>query len=185
MPDTDTDWAKNGMTEAEWNALSPEARIWRAGYPRVDAKPVQAQAQGQQAPQPAQSQPAGSGPARTQAQRDQQEGRLQPGTSPPVNVDNPPAPPPVVSGAQVILTGDAKAAARGDLHGSIAENTAARDRAIAEGHVDPDTSPEAIADTLAASVGSTPPPPGSPNRPGEQIAPDAAAQRRAQDAIKK
>lgn len=38
-------------------------------------------------------------------------------------------------GAQIALTGPAQAAARGETHGSIVENTEAREKAMADGHV--------------------------------------------------
>lgn len=41
-----------------------------------------------------------------------------------------PAPPTAPKGSQVVLEGDAQAAARGELHGSIEHNTAARDEAL-------------------------------------------------------
>ncbi len=50
-------------------------------------------------------------------------------------------------GDQVILTGDAQAAARGGLHGDIERNTAARDEAIQAGHVEEGT-------TAAAAEGA-------------------------------
>jgi hypothetical protein len=108
----------------------------------ADDRTTQAQRTAANAPAGRASQEADDGPSH--------------GATPPVDAPNPPRPPPFVSGAQVILTGEAKAAARGDMHGTIENNAAARDAAIASGHVDPDTSPEAVADTLAASVGSTP-----------------------------
>lgn len=49
-------------------------------------------------------------------------------------------------GAQVVLTGDAQAAARGGFGGDIHENTIARDAAIAAGHVVVGTTAEAAAD---------------------------------------
>lgn len=56
-------------------------------------------------------------------------------------------------GAQVVLTGDAQAAARGGVHDEIAANTAARDAAIAAGHVVAGTTAAAAAD---ATVGTIP-----------------------------
>lgn len=46
-----------------------------------------------------------------------------------------PTPEPVKNehGAQVVLTGQARAAARGGLHGTIEANTAARDAAVGQG----------------------------------------------------
>lgn len=55
---------------------------------------------------------------------------------------------PLGQGAQVVLTGDAQAAARGGSHGDIAANTAARDAAIAAGHIEPATA-EAASDATA------------------------------------
>lgn len=127
---TQTDWEKNGMSEAEWNALSPDAQAWRREHPDQREHPqaaVQARPSSAAAPMARQAEAPVGGEHRD---------------------------PPVVAGAQVVLTGDAKAAARGDLHGSIVENQAARDAAIADGHVAPDTAPTAVAETLAASVGA-------------------------------
>lgn len=31
----ETDWARNGMTEAEWDALSEDARTWRREHPHT------------------------------------------------------------------------------------------------------------------------------------------------------
>jgi hypothetical protein len=62
------------------------------------------------------------------------EAQLPPGLSPPGQ------------GAQVILTGDAQAAARGGIHGDIGLNTQARDQAIAAGHVVEGTTAVAAAD---------------------------------------
>lgn len=53
---------------------------------------------------------------------------------------------PLGQGAQVVLTGDAQAAARGGPHGDIAQNTAARDQAIVAGHVAEGTTAAAAAD---------------------------------------
>lgn len=73
----------------------------------------------------------------------------------------PPAPvaPPVAEdagksahGAQVVLSGDARHAARGGAHGSIEANTAARDAAIAAGHVTPDTVHAASTDIAREAV---------------------------------
>ena len=47
----------------------------------------------------------------------------------------PPGQAPLGQGAQVILTGDARDAARGGPHDDITTNTLARDSAIAAGHV--------------------------------------------------
>jgi hypothetical protein len=58
----------------------------------------------------------------------------------------PPGMAPPGQGAQVILTGDAQAAARGGVHGEIAENTMARDQAILAGHVVEGTTAAAAAD---------------------------------------
>lgn len=53
--------------------------------------------------------------------------------------------PPFGQGAQVVLTGDAQAAARGATHGDIHANTAARDAAIVAGHIEPTTATAAAA----------------------------------------
>lgn len=45
-------------------------------------------------------------------------------------------------GAQVVLTGAARAAARGGLHGSIEENTMARDAAVGRGEAADGTTPD-------------------------------------------
>jgi hypothetical protein len=58
----------------------------------------------------------------------------------------PPGMAPPGQGAQVVLTGDAQAAARGGVHGEIAENTMARDQAILAGHVVEGTTAAAAAD---------------------------------------
>jgi hypothetical protein len=161
MSDARTDWDKNGMSEAEWNALSEAARDWRRRHPsHADHEGARtgvagAAAGGAPAPgaAPAGSSPAGSG----QAARAAAGADLSPhGATPPVDAENPPPPPPMVSGGTVILTGDAKAAARGDLHGTIEHNTRARDQAMLAGHVDPDTSPVAVAEALASSSGGDP-----------------------------
>jgi hypothetical protein len=55
-------------------------------------------------------------------------------------------------GAQVVLAGDARNAARGGAHGSIEANTAARDAAIAAGHVTPDTVHAAATDIAREEV---------------------------------
>lgn len=63
-------------------------------------------------------------------------------------------------GGQVMLTGAARAAARGATHGEIADNTMARDGAIAAGHVahsampDMDTKPPEYA--VQATLGGDP-----------------------------
>ncbi|MGD0108361.1 MAG: hypothetical protein ABSC06_30630 [Rhodopila sp.] len=57
---------------------------------------------------------------------------------------------PLGMGAQVVLTGDAQAAARGGTHGDIAANTAARDAAIAAGHIEPATADAAAHATSGA-----------------------------------
>lgn len=117
--DDETDWQRNGMTKAEWDALSDDARKWRRDHPRQDpidahrfdsaqGLPAEPSAPGHAAEEAA---PSGAAPAAT------------PGLSP------------GGQGAQVILTGDAQRAARGGVHGTIEENTAARDAAITEGHV--------------------------------------------------
>jgi hypothetical protein len=55
-------------------------------------------------------------------------------------------------GAQVVLSGDARNAARGGPHGTIEANTAARDAAIAAGHVTPDTVHAAATDIAREEV---------------------------------
>lgn len=119
IPSAQTDAQRNGMTEAEWSALSPEARKWRAEHPDRRVR----------------SNHALEGKPSAVA----------------VTGDNKPT-----QGAQVELTGDAQLAARGGSHRSIVENTAARDGAIAAGHVAPGTSAKAVADTLAHSAGAAP-----------------------------
>lgn len=57
---------------------------------------------------------------------------------------------PLGQGAQVVLTGDAQAAARGGTHGDIVSNTVARDEAIVSGHIEP-----ATADAAAAATSGT------------------------------
>lgn len=64
----------------------------------------------------------------------------------------PPGVSPPGQGAQVVLTGDAQAAARGGTHGEIDANTAARDAAIAAGHVVSGTTAEAAADATGAAA---------------------------------
>lgn len=59
---------------------------------------------------------------------------------------------PLGQGAQVVLTGDAVAAARGGTHGEIADNTMARDAAIAAGHVETGTTAEAAAAATTAKA---------------------------------
>jgi hypothetical protein len=59
----------------------------------------------------------------------------------------------LAQGAQVVLTGEARDAARG-AHSTIEHNIAARDAAIADGHVVPETSRAAVTDTLRASIGA-------------------------------
>jgi hypothetical protein len=56
---------------------------------------------------------------------------------------------PLGQGAQVVLTGDAQAAARGGTHDDIAANTAARDEAILAGHVAAGTTAAAAADATS------------------------------------
>jgi colicin import membrane protein len=148
------------MSDDPAKAAADKAEADRAAAVRAEAQRQQSAAAVAQraaappvAPQPSAAPAAPAGRASTDAAAASGPSH---GATPPVNAPNPPTPPPFVSGAQVILTGEAKAAARGDMHGSIEHNTAERDAAIASGHVDPDTSPEAVADTLAASVGSTP-----------------------------
>jgi hypothetical protein len=58
---------------------------------------------------------------------------------------------PLGMGAQVVLTGDAQAAARGGTHGDIVANTVARDAAIAGGHIEPATA-EAAADATTGAI---------------------------------
>lgn len=58
---------------------------------------------------------------------------------------------PLGLGAQVVLTGDAQAAARGGSHGDILANTVARDAAIAAGHIEPATA-EAAADATTGAI---------------------------------
>lgn len=58
----------------------------------------------------------------------------------------PPGLAPPGQGAQVVLTGDAQAAARGGVHGEISANTMARDAAISAGHVAEGTTAAAAAD---------------------------------------
>jgi hypothetical protein len=60
---------------------------------------------------------------------------------PEVGLAAPEAPPPKPQGAQVVLTGDAQAAARGELHGEIHKNVAARDAAMG---VAPEAEPEPV-----------------------------------------
>jgi hypothetical protein len=55
-------------------------------------------------------------------------------------------------GAQVVLTGDAQAAARGGPHGEIVANTKARDAAIVAGHVVPGTTAEAASDATSGAA---------------------------------
>lgn len=117
--DTRPLYEQNGMTEAEWNALSPEARQWRTDHPRRDGDmPVAASA-----PRPIDA------PMSDEMRHE------------------------VAQGAQVVLTGEARDAARGS-HSTIEHNIAARDAAIADGHVAPETSRAAITDTLRASIGA-------------------------------
>lgn len=124
--------ARNGMTDAEWNALSPDAQKWRTDHPThagtSDAPAAHAGPMDDDRPghAPEAAAPSGAVPAAT------------PGLSPPGQ------------GAQVILTGDAQAAARGGLHGTIERNTAARDEAIADGHVVKGTTAAAADDATGA-----------------------------------
>lgn len=122
----DTDWARNDMTEAEWNALAPTDREWRKAHPKH--------------PSPVTGGPTGARGA-TAPQRTTMVDTSRGGPSilpEPVRDDR---------GAQVILTGDARAAARG-VHGSIEANTMARDAAISDGQV---------AHSFAADVDRQPP----------------------------
>lgn len=54
-------------------------------------------------------------------------------------------------GGQIVLTGDAQRAARGELHGSIEANTHARDQAIDAGHVEGGT-PTVVEPTAAKAA---------------------------------
>jgi hypothetical protein len=58
---------------------------------------------------------------------------------------------PLGQGAQVVLTGDAAAAARGGTHSEILYNTTARDEAILAGHVAPGTTASAAADATTSA----------------------------------
>ncbi len=78
-------------------------------------------------------------------------------------------------GDQVVLTGDAQAAARGGLHGDIEANTAARDEAIQAGHVEEGT-------TAAAAEGAVT---GSPFTQPELDRLQEAAEREKRDAARK
>jgi hypothetical protein len=55
-------------------------------------------------------------------------------------------------GAQVTLTGDAQAAARGGLHSDMLRNIAARDAAILAGHVAPGATQAAVAEAVQFAV---------------------------------
>jgi hypothetical protein len=55
---------------------------------------------------------------------------------------------PLGQGAQVVLTGAAKEAARGGTHGDVTANTMARDQAIADGHVVEGTTAQAASDAM-------------------------------------
>ena len=57
---------------------------------------------------------------------------------------------PLGQGAQVVLTGDAVAAARGGLHDTIDHNVEARDAAILAGHVVPGTTEEAVKGAISS-----------------------------------
>jgi hypothetical protein len=121
---TQTDAERNGMTEAEFAALSPEARAWRTEHPRTDPPLTHGTTPVSEEPGHAAEPSAVSGavPAST------------PGLSP------------GGQGAQVVLTGDAQKAARGGMHGSIEANTIARDAAIVAGHVVSGTTAAAVED---------------------------------------
>lgn len=112
----DTDWGRNDMTEAEWNALPQADRDWRKAHPK---RPV-----------------ANQKAAQTKVSGIQDGG-----------ADVLPDPTRDDRGAQVILAGDARAAARG-VHGTIEQNTMARDAAISDGQV---------AHSFAADVDRKPP----------------------------
>jgi hypothetical protein len=69
---------------------------------------------------------------------------------------------PLGQGAQVVLTGDAQAAARGGTHDDIQSNTVARDAAIAGGHVAEGATADAAADATAGHLAANDDPAAEP-----------------------
>lgn len=59
---------------------------------------------------------------------------------------------PLGQGAQVVLTGDAQAAARGGTHGEIAANTVARDEAIKHGHIEHGATKDAASGAVVGGI---------------------------------
>jgi hypothetical protein len=96
--------------------------------PAADPKPADLQADPLPGKDPEPAAPAGAEPSPT------------PGLAPPGQ------------GAQVVLTGDAQAAARGGTHGDILANTIARDAAIEGGHIEPATAAAAADATFGTSA---------------------------------
>lgn len=154
------DAERNGMTVTEWLALSNDARAWRREHPdqREHPKPASGTGTGIGPSHPAEPYDPGAPWAGARASVATPPGHAAEAAAPSGAV--PAATPglsPAGQGAQVILTGDAQAAARGGLHGTVVENTAARDAAIDAGHVAKGTT-QAAAD-FATGVDPTAPGP--------------------------
>ena len=104
------------------------------------------------APDPKPADPKAAGPVAGQPDAEPLPGK-DPEPAAPSGAEPDPTPglaPPGI-GAQVVLTGDAQAAARGGTHGDIVSNTVARDEAIAAGHIEPATA-DAAADATTGAI---------------------------------